>query len=136
MGHPDAAEQQVFPFAPSALRGALAREVPTRTAPAACRGRAVEERSRERPGAGPDTRTTQVFIKLADNVRLDEMGFAPFGRVTGGMDAVERLHAGYGDGPPRGQGPEQERILEEGEIYLEREFPRLDRVRRARAIAP
>jgi peptidyl-prolyl cis-trans isomerase A (cyclophilin A) len=86
--------------------------------------------------AGPDTRTTQVFVNLADNQRLDAMGFAPFGRVTGGMDAVERLHAGYGDGPPRGQGPEQARILEEGEFYLEREFPRLDRVRRARVLEP
>ncbi len=86
--------------------------------------------------SGPDTRTVQVFINLVDNVRLDAMGFAPFGRVTGGMDAVERFYAGYGEGPPRGQGPEQPRMQAEGDAYPEAEFPRLDRVLRTRIITP
>jgi peptidyl-prolyl cis-trans isomerase A (cyclophilin A) len=81
--------------------------------------------------AGPGTRTVQVFINLQDNVRLDADGFAPFGRVTGGMDAVERLFAGYGEGAPRGSGPLQPRIQEEGEAYLAEEFPNLDRIIRA-----
>jgi peptidyl-prolyl cis-trans isomerase A (cyclophilin A) len=81
--------------------------------------------------AGPDTRTVQVFINLGNNARLDGDGFAPFGRVTGGMDVVERLHAGYGEGAPRGAGPLQSRIQEEGEAYLAAEFANLDRIIRA-----
>lgn len=85
---------------------------------------------------GPHTRTTQLFINLADNARLDAQGFAPFGRVVGGMDVVARLHSGYGDARPRGQGPDQERIHSEGNAYLQSEFPLLDSVVRARIIDP
>jgi peptidyl-prolyl cis-trans isomerase A (cyclophilin A) len=81
--------------------------------------------------AGPNTRTTQVFINLADNASLDGMGFAPFGRVSEGMDVVGQLHSGYGEGAPRGRGPEQGRIQAEGDAYLEREFPKLDCIQRA-----
>lgn len=84
--------------------------------------------------AGPGTRTVQVFLNLGDNARLDGQGFAPFGRVTGGMDAVDRIYGGYGDGAPRGQGPDQGRIGQEGEAYLAAEFPRLDQVIRARIL--
>jgi peptidyl-prolyl cis-trans isomerase A (cyclophilin A) len=86
--------------------------------------------------SGPNTRTVQLFINLADNSRLDATGFAPIGRVTGGMDVVERLHADFGEGPPRGRGPDQNRIQTEGETYLQREFAQLDRVVRARIITP
>ncbi|HUG93196.1 MAG TPA: peptidylprolyl isomerase [Planctomycetaceae bacterium] len=75
---------------------------------------------------GPDTRTTQFFISYRDNPNLDRSGFAPFGRVVEGMDVVDKLHSAYGDAPPRGSGPDQARILAEGNEYLEREFPRLD----------
>ena len=85
---------------------------------------------------GPDTRTTQLFINLADNARLDAQGFAPFGRVVGGMDVVARLHSEYGDARPRGQGPDQDRIHAEGNAYLQSEFPLLDSVVRARIIGP
>lgn len=78
--------------------------------------------------AGPDTRTTQLFVNLADNTALDDMGFAPIGEVVEGMDAVDALHAGYGEGAPRGRGPDQGRVSTEGEAYLVREFPELDRV--------
>ncbi len=78
--------------------------------------------------AGEDTRTTQLFINLGDNARLDGMGFAPIGRVVEGMSAVDSLYAGYGDGPPRGSGPAQGTILERGNEYLETEFPRLDHI--------
>jgi peptidyl-prolyl cis-trans isomerase A (cyclophilin A) len=84
--------------------------------------------------AGPNTRTTQLFINLGNNGRLDSLGFAPFGRVTGGMDVVDRFFSGYGEGPPMGSGPEQERIQLEGNRYLSLEFPQLDRIIRARVI--
>jgi peptidyl-prolyl cis-trans isomerase A (cyclophilin A) len=84
--------------------------------------------------AGPDTRTTQIFINLIDNTRLDEMGFAPFGQVVEGMAVVDSLFADYGDGPPSGFGPDQTRLMREGNAYLEREFPKLDFVRTARII--
>lgn len=81
--------------------------------------------------AGAATRTTQVFINLQDNFRLDKMGFAPFGEVASGMDVVEQLFKGYGDAPPSGVGPEQSRIRDEGNAYLERYFPRLDYIKSA-----
>ena len=55
--------------------------------------------------AGPDTRTSQVFINFADNDNLDSMGFAPFGRVVSGMNVVDALNAEYGEGAPRGRAP-------------------------------
>jgi cyclophilin family peptidyl-prolyl cis-trans isomerase len=47
---------------------------------------------------GPGTCSTQIYINLADNARLDAQGFAPIGRVVSGMDVVDRLYAGYGEG--------------------------------------
>lgn len=82
--------------------------------------------------AGPGTRTTQVFINLVDNTSLDGMGFAPVGEVIEGMAVVDSLYAEYGDGPPMGFGPDQMRIMREGNEYLEKEFPKLDFIRTAR----
>lgn len=76
--------------------------------------------------AGPNTRTTQFFINYADNSRLDEMGFSPFGKVIKGMEAVESVYSGYGEGAPRGAGPDQGRIQMEGNAYLKRDFSKLD----------
>lgn len=83
--------------------------------------------------AGPGTRGTQLFINLVDNSRLDEprMAFTPFGRVVSGMDVVEKIHSGYGEGAPRGQGPDQGRIRSEGNAYLTKEFPKLDYIKSA-----
>jgi len=80
---------------------------------------------------GPNTRTTQVFINLADNARLDSSGFSPFGVVTQGMDVVEQLYSGYGEGAPNGSGPAQPQAEAEGNAYLEREFPKLDYIKKA-----
>lgn len=72
--------------------------------------------------AGPNSRTTQLFVNLTDNARLDAMGFAPIGRVIEGMDVVEALYSGYGEKPS------QPRIQAEGNAYLRDEFPQLDYV--------
>ena len=83
---------------------------------------------------GPATRTTQLFVNLRDNARLDALdgfGFPPVGEVVRGMEVVDSLHSGYGEGPPRGRGPSQDSIRVLGAEYLERGFPELDRVTRA-----
>src|SRR5437867_11361242 len=81
--------------------------------------------------AGPGTRTTQVFINYRNNDQLDAMGFAPFGEVVEGMQVVDSLYGGYGDAAPRGRGPDQYRMHVEGEKYLARQFPKLDKVIKA-----
>src|SRR5262245_14901236 len=81
--------------------------------------------------AGPNTRTSQVFINFADNTNLDSSGFAPFGQVIQGMDVVDKLNAEYGEGAPRGRGPDQGRLQMEGNAYLAKEYPRMDFVRKA-----
>ena len=81
--------------------------------------------------SGPDSRTTQVFINFADNSGLDRQGFSPFGQVVSGMNIVDTLYSEYGDGPPRGRGPDQGRIQTEGNNFLIRDFPRLDYVKKA-----
>jgi peptidyl-prolyl cis-trans isomerase A (cyclophilin A) len=79
----------------------------------------------------PNSRSTQFFINFTDNSSLDKSGVAPFGEVTSGMEVVEKLYSGYGDGAPRGRGPEQARILNEGNAYLTKEFPKLDYIKKA-----
>jgi peptidyl-prolyl cis-trans isomerase A (cyclophilin A) len=79
----------------------------------------------------PNSRGTQLFINLVDNVNLDASGFAPIGRVVEGMDVVDRLHAGYGEGAPRGPGPDQAQIRSQGNAYLTQNFPDLDYIERA-----
>jgi peptidyl-prolyl cis-trans isomerase A (cyclophilin A) len=86
--------------------------------------------------AGPDTRTTQLFINFKNNVSLDGQGFAPFGRVVEGLSVVDSLYSGYGEGAPRGMGPDQGRVQGEGNAYLRGSFPRLDFVKTARVVTP
>lgn len=81
--------------------------------------------------AGKDTRTTQVFINLVDNKRLDSMGFAPFGQVTEGMNVVEMMYEGYGEGAPQGAGPDQSQIEAQGKPYLDKGWPKLDYIKTA-----
>ena len=81
--------------------------------------------------AGPNTRTTQVFINFGDNSNLDGMGFSPFGKVVSGMNVVDALYAGYGEGAPQGNGPSQGRLQMEGNAYLVKDFPRMDYIKKA-----
>ncbi len=85
---------------------------------------------------GPNTRTTQVFINLVDNKRLDDMGFAAFGQVTEGMDVVEALYADYGEGAPDGKGPEQDKIEKLGKSYLDKDFDKLDSIKTTTLVLP
>jgi peptidyl-prolyl cis-trans isomerase A (cyclophilin A) len=83
--------------------------------------------------AGPNTRTTQIFINLSDNVRLDSMGFAAFGVVEGkGMDVVEMMYGQYGDNA----GPDQDQIAKQGKPYLDKGWPKLDSIKTATLVAP
>ncbi len=86
--------------------------------------------------AGADTRTTQVFINLVDNKRLDRMGFAPFGQVSEGMNVVEMMYEGYGEGPPSGSGPDQDEIQRQGKPYLDKGWPKLDYIKSSAIISP
>lgn len=81
--------------------------------------------------AGPNTRTTQIFINYGNNANLDQSGFAPFGMVTEGMEVVDKLYGGYGEGAPDGHGPNQELVGTRGRAYLEKDFPKLDSVKTA-----
>jgi len=85
--------------------------------------------------AGPNTRSTQFFINLADNSRsLDRQRLAPFGRVVAGMEVVDSLYSGYGEGVPRGSGPDQSTVRAEGNAYLAKHFPKLDYIKKATVI--
>jgi cyclophilin family peptidyl-prolyl cis-trans isomerase len=81
----------------------------------------------------PGTRATQIYISMVDNSRLDEQGFAPFGRITSGMEeVVDSIYSGYGEGSGGGvRRGDQSRIVAEGNSYLDGNFPELDRLIRA-----
>ena len=78
--------------------------------------------------AGPNTRTTQIFINLRSNQALDSQGFAPFAEVVEGMSVVEGLFAGYGELP------DQELLTRRGNAYLKEKFPKLDYIKTARVV--
>src|SRR5438034_8749927 len=78
--------------------------------------------------AGPNTRTTQLFVNLGDNRRLDTQGFTPIGSVTSGLDVVDKLYSGYGDRPT----PLQPQMENQGKAFLDKRFPKLDHVVTAR----
>jgi peptidyl-prolyl cis-trans isomerase A (cyclophilin A) len=75
--------------------------------------------------AGPNTRTTQLFISLGNNTFLDAQGFSPFGQVTEGLDVVQKIYSGYGESPDQGQ------IAAKGKAYLDQNFPKLDVIKSA-----
>jgi peptidyl-prolyl cis-trans isomerase A (cyclophilin A) len=81
--------------------------------------------------AGPNTRTTQLFINHGDNNSLDRMGFAPIGKVTAGAEVISALYDGYGEGAPGGKGPDQSQLQRRGNTYLRESFPQLDYIKSA-----
>jgi peptidyl-prolyl cis-trans isomerase A (cyclophilin A) len=87
--------------------------------------------------SSPDARTTHVFINIHDNSdNLDAQGFTPFGEVIQGLDNVMNLYMDYGDGPPGGSGPDQEAMGSGGNVYLKKNFPKLDYIVKATIIPP
>ena len=84
--------------------------------------------------AGPNTRTTQIFINTGNNVFLDKQGFSPIGTVIEGMDVVDKMYSGYGEGAPSGRGPNQGYIQMKGNEYLESVFPKLSYFSKAKFI--
>ena len=83
----------------------------------------------------PDARTTQIFIATGDMTQQDGTGFAPFGKVVEGMDVVGKLEAEYAERSGGGmRAGRQAKLFEEGNAYLDREFPRLDRLLHARIL--
>jgi len=76
----------------------------------------------------PDDRTTNLFINLRDNPRLDSLGFAPIGRVVKGMAVADRLYAGYGERPMAKANTT--RLYGESNAFLDAKYPKLDRIRR------
>lgn len=80
--------------------------------------------------AGPNTRTTQLFINYGNNGALDAQGFAPFGEVTSGMDVVKKLYSGYGERPDQGA------ITTQGKAYIDKNFPQIDIIKSATVVSP
>jgi len=78
--------------------------------------------------AGPNTRTTQLFINFGDNSRLDAMGFAPFGQVVQGMEVVDKIYPGYGESP------RQDLLTDQGDTYVSANFPKIDKIKLARIV--
>lgn len=84
--------------------------------------------------AGPHSRTSQIFFNYGDNSNLDPMGFTPFGSVVEGMENLDKLYGGYGEGAPSGPGPDQGRVQNEGNSYLKSTYPQLDYIKSARLV--
>ena len=83
----------------------------------------------------PNGRTTQVYISLRDNSYQDAQGFAPFGEVVSGLDVADALNSEYGENAGGGiRAGAQQPLFDGGNAYLDREFPRLDRIIRARIV--
>ena len=80
--------------------------------------------------AGPNTRSTQVFVNLGKNTRLDSSGFAPFGVITSGFGTFLHLYSGYGDAPTN----DQAQMTQQGEAFFRKHFPKLDRILKARVL--
>jgi peptidyl-prolyl cis-trans isomerase A (cyclophilin A) len=78
--------------------------------------------------AQPNSRATQLYINFGDNTGLDSQGFAPFGEVVEGMDVVDMIYPGYRERP------DQQRITEEGDAYIVKNFPMIDKIKLAKVL--
>ena len=85
--------------------------------------------------AVPNGRTTQIYISLRDNSYQDVQGFVPFGEVVEGMDVADALNSEYGETAGGGiRAGRQQPLFDGGNAFLDREFPRLDRLLHARVL--
>ena len=85
---------------------------------------------------GPDTRTTQLYINLSYNTRLDAQGFSPIGRVIEGMDVVDQIYAEYDEGAGGGmRRGRQDKMFKGGNAHLDAEFPKLDKLIKATIVS-
>ena len=83
----------------------------------------------------PNGRTTQIYISLRDNSYQDDQGFVPFGEVVEGLDAADALNSEYGENSGGGiRAGHQDALFEGGNQYLDREYPRLDRIVKATVV--
>ena len=83
----------------------------------------------------PGGRTSQIYISLRDNSYQDTQGFVPFGEVVGGMNVADALNSEYGESSGGGiRAGKQQPLFDSGNAYLDREYPRLDRLLTARVI--
>jgi len=80
--------------------------------------------------SAPNSRSTQVFINFGNNSFLDSQRFSPFGKVIEGMNVVESFYSGYKD-QPTGM---QDQIANQGNAFLEKKFPKLDKIVTARIV--
>jgi peptidyl-prolyl cis-trans isomerase A (cyclophilin A) len=106
-----------------------------RTIPDDPRGQSVTRGRVAFAFALPNGRTSQVYISLRDNSYQDDQGFVPFGEVVEGMDVADALNSEYGENSGGGiRAGKQQAMFDRGNAYLDREFPRLDRIIRAQVI--
>jgi homoserine O-acetyltransferase len=104
-----------------------------RTIPDDPRGQSVTRGRVAFAFAVPNGRTTQIYISLRDNSYQDDQGFVPFGEVVEGMDVADTLNSEYGESSGGGiRAGKQQPLFDGGNAYLDREYPRLDRILRAR----
>lgn len=84
--------------------------------------------------SGPNTRSTEIFINLADNAVLDDQGFVPFGKIVEGLEVIDKLYSGYGEMRPEGKEIDVGRVEGETNEYLVPRFPKMDYIKRARLL--
>jgi len=84
--------------------------------------------------SGPSTRSTEIFINLADNAALDQQGFVPFAKIVEGQDVPDKLYSGYGELRPEGKEIDAGRLEGETNEYLVPRFPKMDYINRARFV--
>lgn len=80
---------------------------------------------------GPHTRAVQVFFNLKNNPALDQQSFPAFGTIVEGLDVADKISFLYGELAPKGAGPDGIQAELRGNEYLDRQFPRLDHIKKA-----
>ncbi len=79
--------------------------------------------------AGPNTRTTQLFINMANNQRLDTQGFAPMGRVISGFHTVFQIN---NPTPSDSNGVDQDAYSANGYKWIEEKYPTINSIIQAK----